>query len=68
MFQQDYHSDMHKLSTQQHVSLNKYRNMINSAHRWQQHSHSSHKAKKQPSAPISRFRVAFATILNIFSK
>ena len=62
------HPDMHRLSTQQHVSLDKHRNMVNSALRWQQHSPASQEANEQHPATVAHLRLAFATILNIFIK
>lgn len=67
MYQHNNHSDMYKLSTQQHVSLDIHQNRVNNGLRWQKYAQASTNKEQQP-ATVTRLRLAFATILNIFIK
>jgi len=62
----NHNSNFHQLNTQQHVSLDKHRQMINNAARWQ--SHSEIKDTEPKTTPIAQLRPVFATILNIFTR
>ena len=66
MYQHNYNPDMHRLSTAQHVSLDKHQNMVNRALEWQKHSRLV-EIKNQPTS-MTHLRLAFATLLNIFTK
>ena len=66
MYQRNYHSDIHWLSTQQHVSLDKHQQMIDSALRWQEHLLQA--KNKQETASITRLHPIFATLLHIFAR
>ena len=64
MYPNNQHSDSYRLSTQQHVSLDKHQQMIDDALRWQQLDHADE--TQQQLSPIAMLRPIFATILNIF--
>lgn len=60
------HDDIHRLSTQQQVSLDKHQQMIDSALRWRQYDHEA-EARPEPTSS-AKLHAIFATILNIFVK
>jgi hypothetical protein len=62
------HSNIPGLSTQQHNSLDKHRNIVNGALKWQKHAPAKQDINEQKSVSVTRLRLAFATILNIFIK
>ena len=66
MYQHNPNLDMYRLSTAQHVSLDKHQNMVNNALEWHKHSRLI-EIKNQPTS-VTRLRLAFATLLNIFTK
>jgi hypothetical protein len=62
----NHHSDFHRLSPEQQVSLDKHQQMINSALMWQKHDRLA-KARQEPRSMAS-LRSLIATVLNIFTK
>jgi len=66
MYQHNQHSDMYRMTTNQHVSLDKHQQMMNNARLWQQHSQPE-KSKPEP-ALIATLRPIFVTLLTILIK
>ena len=66
MYHRSYHSNMHQLSTQQHISLEKHQEMIDSVLSRQQHSFQAE--SRQGVATIARLRSVFAAIIIIVAK
>ena len=62
----NHHSDFHRLSPEQRVSLDIHQQMINSALKLQEHDRLA-KANQDPKSMAS-LRSLIATVLNIFTK
>ena len=63
MYQQYGHLDMHRLNAQQHISLEKHRQMVDNALKWQRLSKVAEKTEKP--VAMRQLRVAWATVLNL---
>ena len=57
------HSDMHRLSTQQHVSLDKHQRMIDDALKWQRLSGAADKGQQPVAA--RRLQATWAALVNL---
>lgn len=65
MFQNNNHSDFHKLGIQQQVSLDKHQEMIRNASRW--NSIPQEAQHEETPVIIRRLQVAWSTVLNILT-
>lgn len=67
MYQHNRHSDMHRLSSLQQVSLDKHQHMIESALQWQSHHQQQVTAKEQTAARL-RLSTVFAMLVSRLMK